>query len=494
MMITPCLKAFAIFAMRAAFAANTYTSCCSYDGGVSCSMSSYCDASTSNCESVCKGSWATSASAIDQTYLNQKSVCFAKDATATEKLGHACMDWNTGSAPMENAAKAYASRLSLSVDQTPIFAVGSVGHETTNYNMGKCFKFTLEGVTRPLIMQAVNEGGDVKSGNIDVMMGAGGEGAYLGCTAPLYEADPMFGSYSYPGVFGQTALKGGPATKVKCADLPAWAAALDQNSAPSGAESLVDLCKASFDLNLRPVDSTTDGNPFITARSWIACPDELVRITKLKRTDEPDVASPVNQDAEFTSGSSFATRMMDCCKPAAGTVSKIPNFDQNYPAVMSCKSDGFTRMDGTTNPYATSTDSITTTPAVTTTPSATTTPVDPDANKCIVEFWEHNNRKGWKYTMTVDGKGATASKDWKSSNKNDELSSICISQPGCRVWLYKSKKLRGTPKVFTGVSNPNKACGTYYSAGDLKTTQGGPWGISGNFNDQVTSFKVVAAP
>lgn len=476
-MITPFLKVLAVFAIRAVHAANTYRSCCSYDGGVTCSMSSYCDDSESNCGGVCKGTWATSASAIDQTYLNQKSICSAKDATDAEDLGHACMDWNAGSEAMENAAEAYASRLHLSGDQTPIFAVGSVGHATTNYNMGKCFKFTLQGVTRPLIMQAVNEGGDVASGNIDVMMGAGGEGAYLGCTAPDYQADPMFGPHSYPGVFGQTALKGGPATKGKCANLPAWAAALDQSSPQSGAESLVDLCEASFDLNLRPTDSTTNGNPLITGRSWIACPDELVGITRLKRIDEPDVASPVNQDEEFTSGSSHATRMMDCCKPAAGTVSRVPKFDQNYPAVMSCKADGFTRMDGTFNPYATSSQIA----------------VDPDADKCTVQFWQHNG-KGWKYTMTVEGKGATDSKDWKNSQKNDNLSSICISQAGCQVWLYKSKKLRGTPKVFTGVSNRNKACGTYYNAADLETTQGGPWGITGNFNDQVTSFKVVAAP
>ena len=126
------------------------------------------------------------------------------------------------------------------------------------------FKFTLQGITRPSSMQAVNEGGDVASGNIDVMMDSEGEGAYLGCTVPDYQADPMFGPHSYPGFFGQTALKSGPATKGQCANLPALAAALDQSSPASGAVSLVDLCEASSDLNLRPMDSTTDDNPLIT--------------------------------------------------------------------------------------------------------------------------------------------------------------------------------------------------------------------------------------
>ena len=63
------------------------------------------------------------------------------------------------------------------------------------------FKFTLQGIAQSLCMQAVNEGEDVASGNIDVMMGSGGVGAYLGCTVPDYHADPMFGPHSYPGFF-----------------------------------------------------------------------------------------------------------------------------------------------------------------------------------------------------------------------------------------------------------------------------------------------------
>jgi len=200
--------------------------------------------------------------AIDKTYISQKSVCNAKDAGSNEELGHACMDWNAGSAPMEAAAAAYAQRLSLMGDDVPIFAVGSVGHTTTNSNMGKCFEIRLSGVSRPLLIQAVNEGVDVNSGSIDIMMGAGGEGAYLGCTGPDHNAAPMFGSHSYPGVFGDTRTSGGPATKAKCNDLPEWAAGIDQSNLPGGAESLRQHCEVSFDMSLRPPDSGIAGNPW----------------------------------------------------------------------------------------------------------------------------------------------------------------------------------------------------------------------------------------
>lgn len=484
-------------------ATNVYTSCCSYDGGITCSMKPWCDAATVNCETPvpdgCGGTWATSAMAIDKTYISQKSVCNAKDAASSEDFGHACMDWNAGSAPMEAAAAAYSQRLSLTGDDVPIFAVGSVGHATANYNMGKCFQFKLAGVSRPLIMQAVNEGRDVKSGSIDVMMGAGGEGKYLGCTGPDYDAAPMFGSYSYPGVFGDNAMSGGPETRAKCDNLPEWASAIDQSNLPSGAESLRQHCEASFDLKLRPANSGNDDNPVITSRSWVACPSELVEITKLKRTDEPQLDASVNQDSELTSAS-YATRMMDCCKPSAGFVANVPKVDQGYPAVMSCKSDGFTRMDGTTSPYASIPNVDITTPVAATTaaPSATTTQA---STKCVVQFFEGNgpNKKKWTLTVTADGKGAIETQDFSKThkNKNDEMTALCISQVGCTVYLYKNKKLRGTPKRFIGQrdSTKNQDCGTFYGKSDLEhgqCIQG--LGCSRNYNDKITSFKVIAGP
>jgi len=195
--------------------------------------------------------------------------------------------------------------------------------------------------------------------------------------------------------------------------------------------------------------------------------------------------------------------MTDCCKPSSGFVANIPNVDQAYPAIMSCKADGFTRMDGSTNPYASTSDVATTTASVGTTASVATTPsatISPATTECIVKLYEGNgyNKKKWEYTVTVDGKGAEITKDWKKSRKNDQLSSLCISQPGCTVWLYKHQKLRGTPKRFIGqdrTSSRQRDCGTFFSKNDLEhgmCIDG--YGCSGNYNDKITSFKVVAAP
>merc|ERR1711924_78108 len=179
-------------------------------------------------------------------------------------------------------------------------------------------------------------------------------------------------------------------------------------------------------------------------------------------------------------------------------------FDQNYPAVMSCKADGFTRMDGTASPFASDSSTTaspvattilpaTTTLAATTTPVATTTTV---SETCTVKFYEGNggNQNEWTYTVTVNGRGAAVEKDWRKSSKNDELTSLCISQPGCKVELYENKKFKGTPKRFIGTDHHNRGCGTFISKTDLNTRQTIQGvGTTGRFNDKTTSWRVTAA-
>jgi hypothetical protein len=180
--------------------------------------------------------------------------------------------------------------------------------------------------------------------------------------------------------------------------------------------------------------------------------------------------------------------MMDCCKPSAGFVGNVPNFDQHYPAVLSCKADGFTRMDGSSSPYAAGASAtvITTTtaaPATTTTTAAPATTSTTAATSCTVKLWEGNtgNRDEWEVVKTV-ANGQTLSVDWKNKGKNDEMTSLCISQTGCTVVLYKNKKFRGNSKTFTGTDTKHKGCGTFFSKSDF-----------GAMNDAVTSFKITAA-
>merc|ERR1712232_1075513 len=112
-----------------------------------------------------------------------------------------------------------------------------------------------------------------------------------------------------------------------------------------------------------------------------------------------------------------------------------------------------------------------------------TTPTTTTASSCTVKFWEGNtgNRDEWEVVKTV-ANGQTLSVDWRKSNKNDEMTSLCISQTGCSVTLYKNKKFRGNSKTFTGTDTKHKGCGTFFSKKDF-----------GSMNGAVTSFKITAA-
>lgn len=303
---------------------------------------------------------------LNDASYNVQSVCAGGSA-------YACMDWNAGSFAMTSAASDYAARTG---EPVPIFGVGSVGHTDTKYNMGKCFKFTLETTSQPIIFQAINEGGDVMSGNVDLQMAAGGEGAFLGCTNPSGGGTPMFaGVGDYPSVFGEHPFSGGPSTKDQCQLLPEFPSALPDNDVPPGAVSLIEECERSFDLKLRKPPGNGDTNPRILTRSWIPCPDELVELTGLKRTDDP--AQAIDQASDI-SDSSHMTRMMDCCKPSAGWIGNVYNYDANFPAVMACQADGFTRLDGS-RPRVYSSSSCVVCPAVTVIPAC-----DDGCNECTI--------------------------------------------------------------------------------------------------------------
>jgi hypothetical protein len=187
--------------------------------------------------------------------------------------------------------------------------------------------------------------------------------------------------------------------------------------------------------------------------------------------------------------------------PPVGEIDGDRRRQDACPGVLACmpllttstRNNVATTKEDTTPTAITTTLAVTTMPTETTTLLATTSDVAtivptttlPAVTECTVKLFEGNgaNRDEWQYSVTVKGKGSTVSKDWKDSSKNDELTSLCISQPGCTVYLYKNKKLRGASKVFVGTSAHNRGCGTFYGKSDL-----------GAFNDRMTSFEVVAAP
>eukprot|EP00035_Acanthoeca_spectabilis_P005924 m.118823 g.118823 ORF g.118823 m.118823 type:complete len:428 (-) comp13260_c1_seq4:575-1858(-) len=242
----------------------------------------------------------------------------ACDPTATTHAAYACMDWGVGSGAMIAAAVAEG------MNATHFFGVGSYG--SGNDNLGKCFEIDI-GIGRLALLQVVNTGGDVATGQFDLQMGDGGFGVFNACAAPTTGgAPPMFSGPT--SAFGTQ--YGGWTHKADCVQLPKMPQTLP--SLPPNEPDLVGLCEAGFNIGCR-----VDGgqNPSIKSARRVVCPAALVKLTGLNRTDGG------NQESH---GAGTLTRMMDCCKPSAGWTANIQYPDPNHPAVIPCTSDGYTRV------------------------------------------------------------------------------------------------------------------------------------------------------
>ena len=85
---------------------------------------------------------------------------------------YACMDWTVGSKAMEDAQDAYEAETGEAI----FFGIGSFGPDTAH--LGKCYKVELDHTDRPLILQVLNSGADVNTGNFDIQQAAGGFGIH----------------------------------------------------------------------------------------------------------------------------------------------------------------------------------------------------------------------------------------------------------------------------------------------------------------------------
>lgn len=290
--------------------------CCSWNKCGSCGgTTDYCTASQSNCENDCNGQWCPGGAAGPSGY-DMKSAC---DVPTTGGNAYACIDWSVGSAAMKNAAAAYSQRTGYA---NAIFGVGSFGGDKTN--MGKCYKLNVVGVSTPLLVQVVNQGGDVASGQFDLQVGDGGFGIFDACAAPTSKGAPAMFSGSAES-WGQR--YGGWQQRSDCDKLPAGPAS---GAVPTGEATLPELCRTAFDLGFKG-----NGNAKITGGERVPCPTELRALTGLDRTDG---------DSSEHVGSGEVTTMMDCCKPSAGWIGNVPNAAALFPAVVTCVADGYTRV------------------------------------------------------------------------------------------------------------------------------------------------------
>jgi hypothetical protein len=267
--------------------------CCSWDKCGTCSSTTpYCEASQTNCETDCKGQWCPNGAAGPSGY-DLPNICDPA-AKAAPQVAFACMDWNVGAKAMTDAAVA------AGMNDTHFFGVGSFGSDGTN--MGKCYEVELSSAAaKKGLLQVINQGGDVSTGQFDLQMGDGGFGVYNGCASPTTSGRAGM----FPGdssAFGEQ--YGGWPNRAECSKLPPQPAGLA--SLPPGEPTLNRLCELGFDMGVRLEGGA---NVAITSATRVACPAELVKLTGVNRTD---------QDQQETHGAGTLTRMMDCCKPSAG--------------------------------------------------------------------------------------------------------------------------------------------------------------------------------
>lgn len=222
---------------------------------------------------------------------------------------------------MQARELSYTSRTGDSV----YLGVGSYGNK--NVRAGKCYRITATGVDRDLLVQVVNQGGDVPDGNFDLQLGDGGTGLFNACTNAGSGVPQYDGSVNQ---WGNT--YGGWRNILSCENLPSY-----PHCGVILQDDLKELCKWSFRKQLRT-------NPIITAMCEVACPVELYTATGIRRSDEINNAYVCGTSG--VAGGGILTRMMDCTKPSYGWQFNIggptyPGFEVFIP----CRRDGYTRIN-----------------------------------------------------------------------------------------------------------------------------------------------------
>lgn len=227
-----------------------------------------------------------------------------------------------------------------------VYGVAGIGQTS---DCGKCFQLEitssqsgspLPSVTK-LIVQAINTGSDVSSGQFDIFMGAGGFGIYDACASDCKSGrvcsgghcnEPMFsGGFSAWTPDGN--CYGGGVRDASGCDALVTTPLQSRNFAEN---TLVYGCKAAieqhyhqnFNLNYQPVK----------------CPGSLVKVTGLRNKNE-ELLVPSKELKLAAGGQGRYTTTMDCCKPTCAWRQNTGSFaDPNFPQVYVCGKDGMPLM------------------------------------------------------------------------------------------------------------------------------------------------------
>jgi len=363
-----CLRLTALFLALAATANATVTGDCAdvYDTG-----SGNCnDDSQGGCGRCFNGLGRSSTEKFDSI------LCPKGDSQGyycdSDGGSFACMDWTFGSNKLKEAEEAFSKRVYGAEGQV-WFGVGTFGTgDDPMQGLGNCYRMVIrdtncgnidggELLERNVIAQSINTGHDVANIQFDLQMGNGGTGAFNNCAGQSWSMFPgPFSEEIWGEQYGGCSYRDSSEGSPSCDDLPPYPQ--DPTAMELDGDSLIDLCKYSFDNRVRKGAD----NPTIVDMARVKCPAELVEFTQVERSDDPDTyeieeenrpepyqAANVGdlepcrcscgaQDCKYC-----LTRMMDCRKPSAGFIDNMkPDLlKDGMKVVQPCTQDGYTRID-----------------------------------------------------------------------------------------------------------------------------------------------------
>ena len=221
-----------------------------------------------------------------------------------------------------------------------VYGVAGIGQ---THDCGKCFQLEISGSdsgtmpsTIKYIVQAVNTGSDVSSGQFDILLGAGGFGIYDACSSDCKSGRVCGGGHCNAPMFsgGFSAWTpdgncyGGGVRDANGCDALVTTPESSRNFAE---KTLIYGCKAAIEQHYH--------QNFRVNFEQVKCPASLVKVTGIRSKSENGLGHPQEMLKLFGQGQ--ATTTMDCCKPTCAWRQNVGSFtDPNFPQVYVCSKEG----------------------------------------------------------------------------------------------------------------------------------------------------------
>ena len=223
-------------------------------------------------------------------------------------------------------------------DNWALYGVAGIGQVS---DCGKCYQLEITGGgswpvgNNKYIVQAINTGGDVSSGQFDIFIGAGGFGIFDSCSSDCQYGTVCSGGNCNAPQFGGNFYAWTP-------DGNCYGGGLHD---PNGCEALVNWKLETFAENTLVYDCKEAlykkyHQNFNVNFKEVKCPESLVRVTGIKHRDEVSLSAA--HEELVLDGQGRTTTMMDCCKPTCAWRQNVEYFtDPNWPQVFACNKEGY---------------------------------------------------------------------------------------------------------------------------------------------------------